>query len=71
MAKNVYRQGKKSVSISASGALNIRLGPVRLTGSKLEVKLESGRAIFPLRGAQLSPPMPNDYLPLRSSRRSC
>ena len=25
MAKNVYRQGKKSVSISASGALNVKL----------------------------------------------
>jgi len=63
MAKNVYRQGKKAVSISASGAINLRIGPVRITGSKLEVKMESGRAIFPLRGVQLSPPMTNDSLP--------
>ncbi len=63
MAKNVYRQGKKAVSISASGAVNLKIGPVRITGSKLEVKMESGRAIFPLRGVQLSPPLPNDTLP--------
>jgi len=63
MAKNVYRLGKKAVSISASGALNLRLGRVRLSGSRLEVKLESGRGIFPLRGVQLTHPVPNDYMP--------
>ena len=63
MAKNVFRQKKKSVSISASGALNIKVGKVKLTGSRLDVKLESGRAIHPLRGVQLSAPLANDYLP--------
>ena len=63
MAKNVYRHGKKAVSISASGTLNLKLGQVRLTGSRLEVKMESGRGIFPLRGAHLSRPFPNDYMP--------
>lgn len=68
MAKNVFRQGKKSISISQSGAMNIKCGKVKLSGARLEVRLESGRALHPLRSALLSAPMPNNYLPGGGSR---